>query len=43
MFHHSLMDAERAKRRCDTVRAWLMAALVAGMFGAGVCVGIMLH
>ncbi len=43
MFHHSLMDADRAKRRCDTVRAWLMAALVAGMFGAGVCVGIMLH
>ena len=42
MFHHSFIEADRAARRRDTIHAWLVAALVVTMFGAGVFVGFFL-
>jgi hypothetical protein len=41
LLHHSFMAAERSRRHKEIVRAWLMAALVVAMFGAGVVVGIL--
>lgn len=43
LFHHSYIEQERANKRAEDVRSFLMAALVVGMFFAGCLVGYLLH
>ena len=38
-FHHVYMEQVRAEQRAETIRSWLLAALVVGMFFAGCVVG----
>lgn len=43
LFHHSYIAQERARERAESVRSFLLAALVVGMFFAGCVIGYFLH